>query len=164
MSTELDMRQRTIASSGVEASADAGVGAATTASSPRARVVFTIARIVLGLLFAVMGLNGFVLFLPPPPMSAIPHNAAVFSGAMFASHYMYLTSGAQVLAGVLLLLNRYVPFALVVLAAMLVNILTFHITMWPQTLFPLPLLAVVLWFLACWPLRHHFALLFRARV
>lgn len=120
-----------------------------------------IARLLLGLLFVVMGLNGFLLFLPPPP-TGIPHDAAAFSGAMFASHYVYMTSGAQILAGALLLVNRYVMFALVVLAGVLVNILTFHITMWPQSLVPLPILAVVLWFLAAWPLRAKFAALFAA--
>jgi uncharacterized membrane protein YphA (DoxX/SURF4 family) len=110
-----------------------------------------------------MGLNGFLLFLPPPP-TGIPPNAMAFSGAMFASHYVYFTSGVQLLAGLLLLVNRFVPFAVVVLAAVLVNILAFHITMWPQTLFPLPILAVVLWFLTAWPLRERFAPLFTARV
>lgn len=120
-----------------------------------------IARLLLGLLFVVMGLNGFLLFLPPPP-SGIPHNAEVFSGVIFASHFVYMTSGAQILAGALLLVNRYVMFALVVLAGVLVNILTFHITMWPQSLVPLPIVAVILWFLTAWPLRKKFAALFAA--
>jgi putative oxidoreductase len=127
------------------------------------KIVSTAARLLLGLLFFVMGLNGFLLFIPPPP-TGIPHNAMAFNEAMFASHYVYMTSGVQALAGLLLLVNRYVPFTLIVLAAVLVNIVTFHITMWPQTLFPMPLLAVVLWFLTAWPLRTYFAPLFAARV
>ncbi|MFN2450305.1 MAG: hypothetical protein ABR508_11060 [Candidatus Baltobacteraceae bacterium] len=123
----------------------------------------TIARLLLGLLFVVVGVNGFLLFMPPRP-TGIPPNAAAFSGAMFASHYMYVTAGTQVLAGILLLVNRYVPFAIVVLAAVLVNILAFHLTMWPQTLFPMPVLAVILWFLTAWPLRAHFAPLFARTV
>lgn len=118
---------------------------------------------LLGLLFFVVGLNGFLLFMPPPP-TGIPHNAMTFNEAIFASHYVYMTSGVQVLAGLMLLINRYVPFALVVLAGVLVNIVTFHITMWPQTLFPMPILAVILWFLTAWPLRTYFAPLFAARV
>jgi hypothetical protein len=109
-----------------------------------------------------MGLNGFLLFMPPPA-TGIPANAATFSGILFSTHYMYVTMGAQLLAGVLLLINRYVPFALIVLAAVLVNILTFHITMWPQTLFPMPIVALVLWFLTAWPLRAEFAPLFAAK-
>jgi putative oxidoreductase len=128
------------------------------------KMVWTVSRVLLGLLFAVMGLNGFLLFMPPPPASAMPANVVAFNGAMFASHYMYMTSGAQLLAGVLLLANRYVPFALVVLAGILVNILTFHVTMWPQTIFPLPIIALILWFLTAWPLRPYFAPLFTARI
>ncbi len=127
------------------------------------KIASTTARVLLGLLFAVVGLNGFLLFMPPPP-TGMPPNAAAFTAVTNASHYIYLVSGAQLLAGILLLVNRYVAFALVVLAAVLVNILTFHITMWPQTIFPLPIVAVILWFLTCWPLRAHFAKLFAAKL
>jgi putative oxidoreductase len=120
------------------------------------------ARIVLGLIFVVLGLNGFLLFMPPPPH--IPGNAGAFSGAMFASHYVYFTSGAQVLGGALLLVNRYVPLALIVLAGVVLNILAFHLTMWPQALVPFPVLVVVCWFVVAWPLRAHFAPIFTAKV
>ncbi|MDQ6933166.1 MAG: hypothetical protein M3160_08305 [Candidatus Eremiobacteraeota bacterium] len=83
---------------------------------------------------------------------------------MMTSHFMYLVSGVQVIAGVLLLRNQYVPLALVLLAAMIVNILTFHITMMPSTLFPMPIVALALWFFISWPLRSHFAPLFVRRV
>jgi putative oxidoreductase len=122
------------------------------------RIVVLVARILLGLTFTVFGLNGFLLFIPPPPH--IPGNAGAFSGAMMASHYVYLTAGAQVLGGVLLLSNQYVPLALVMLAAVIVNILAFHITMWPQSLVPFPVLVTILWFVVAWPLRAHFAPLF----
>lgn len=125
------------------------------------KIAATVARVLLGVLFAVMGLNGFLLFMPPPP-TGIPATAAAFSGAMFSSHYMWMTSGVQLLAGVLLLANRAVFFALIVLAAVLVNIITFHITMWPQSLIPMPIIAVILWFVAGWPLRKEFFRLFSA--
>jgi putative oxidoreductase len=121
------------------------------------KMVVAGARILLGLIFVVFGLNGFLLFLPPPPPSALPHNAAVFSAVMWATHYTYVPSAAQVLGGLFLLLNRYVPLALVILAGVIVNILTFHITMMPQALFPMPILVVILWFITAWPLRGHFA-------
>lgn len=91
------------------------------------KIAAAVARILLGILFVIMGL-------------------------------------VQVLAGVLLLLDQYVPLALIVLAAVLVNILTFHVTMMPQALFPMPIVAVILWFLTAWPLRRHFALLFARKV
>ncbi len=126
------------------------------------RIVVLVSRLLLGLMFAVFGLNGFLLFMPPP--AHIPGNAGAFSGAMMSSHYVYLTTGAQLLCGVLLLINRYVSLALVVLAAIIVNILTFHITMWPQSLVPFPILVTVLWFIVAWPLREHFAPLFVRKV
>lgn len=126
------------------------------------RIVVFVSRLLLGLTFGVFGLNGFLLFMPPP--AHIPGNAGAFSGAMMSSHYVYLTAGAQVLGGVLLLINRYVPLALVVLAAIIANILTFHITMWQQAIIPFPVLVTVLWFIVAWPLRTHFAPLFVRKV
>lgn len=125
------------------------------------KIAALIARVLLGLLFVFVGLNGFLLFIPPPP-NGLPHNAVVFNTVMFETHYVYMTSGVQVIAGLLLLVNRFVMFALIVLAAVLVNILTFHITMWPQALLPMPIVALVLWFIVAWPLRERFAPLFSA--
>jgi putative oxidoreductase len=125
------------------------------------KIVSTIARILLGIMFVVMGINGFLLFMPPPPV--LPELMTQFSTAMFASHYMWMTSGVQVICGVLLLFNRYMLLTIVVLAAVLVNIITLHITMYPQGL-PMAFVAVILWFLAAWPLRAQFAPLFAAKV
>jgi len=115
-------------------------------------------------MFVVAGVNGFLLFLPPPPPSMMPPVVVQWNGAMFATHYVWMTSGFQVLAGILLLVNRYVLVALIILAGVLVNILTFHISMWPQTLFPLPIVVVILWFLTCWPIRDRFAPLFISKL
>jgi uncharacterized membrane protein YphA (DoxX/SURF4 family) len=84
----------------------------------------SIARVVLGLTFLVFGLNGFLHFLPQPPMSGPPAN---FAGALFATGYMFpLIKGTEVVAGLLLLSNRYVPLALAILAPVVVNIVAFH--------------------------------------
>jgi len=116
----------------------------------------TIARILLGLIFLVLGLNGFFFFMPTPPMEGL---ASIFFTTMINSHFGILVFGVQVIAAIMLLIDRYVPLALVALAAVLANILTFHITMLPAGL-PLPLFTTLCWFLTAWPLRHHFALLF----
>lgn len=126
------------------------------------KTTYTIARILLGILFGVLGFNGFVMVIPAPHY--IPPLAVQFAGAMYVSHYQWVVFGAQVIAGLLVLFNRYVPFALFVLAAVLVNVLTFHITMWPQALFPMPIVAVVLWFLTAWPIRKQFAPFFVKKV
>jgi hypothetical protein len=124
-------------------------------------VVSTVARILLGAIFVVFGLNGFLLFFPPPP--TLPPVMTAFSTAMFASHYVWMTSAVQVICGVLLLANRYVLLVTVVLAAVLVNILTLHITMYPVGL-PPAILATILWFLMAWPLRSRFAWLFASKL
>jgi uncharacterized membrane protein YphA (DoxX/SURF4 family) len=119
------------------------------------KIVALVARVLLGLIFFVFGLNGFLQFIPVPP--GLPQPVMAFTQVLMSTHYIYLTAGTQVLCGALLLINRYVPLALVILAAVIVNILTVHITMFPQTLFPMPILVVILWFLVAWPLRASFA-------
>ena len=103
-----------------------------------------IARYLLGLTFLVFGLNGFFHFIPQPPPTGV---ALQFFIAVSASHFMAAIFAIQLLSGALLLLNRYVPLALALLAAVIFNILVFHITMAPSGL-PLALFVTVLWLLA----------------
>ena len=93
------------------------------------KVVVTIVRVLLGLVFFVFGLNGFLHFMPnPPPTPA----AGEFFGALIKTGYMFtLVFGPQVLGGALLLLNIAVPFALVILAPVVVNIIGFHLYLSP---------------------------------
>lgn len=126
------------------------------------RTTYIIARILLGFMFGVLGLNGFLYFIKPP--AYIPAAAATFATVMATTHFSYVVFGTQVIAGLLVLFNRYVPLALVVLAAVLVNVFAFHITMWPQALFPMPIIALILWFLTAWPIRAQFAPLFVKKV
>jgi len=86
----------------------------------------TFARVALGLIFVVCGLNGFLDFLPHPA-APIPEGALAFAGALMGSGYFFpLLKGTEVLAGVLLLSNRLVPLALVILAPVIINIFAFH--------------------------------------
>lgn len=134
------------------------------ARGPRTAVkaVSVAARILLGIMFVVFGFNGFVHFLPNPPY--IPPPAMTFAVTMAATHFAWFVFGVQVIAGMLVLLNRYVPFAIIMLGAVLANIFAFHITMWPQAIFPMPVIALVLWFLTAWPIRSQFAPLFAQKV
>ena len=100
-----------------------------------------IARVLLGLLFLVFGLNGFLHFIPAPPPSGL---AGQFIGAMFVSHYLNVIFALQVVAGALLLANRFVPAALAILAPMLVNIALFHAFMAPSGYAP-AVVAFALW-------------------
>lgn len=84
-----------------------------------------VARILLGLIFTVFGLNGFLNFLPMPPM---PEAAGAFAGALAATGYMFpLIKGIEVITGLMLLAGFQVPFALLLLAPIVVNILAFHV-------------------------------------
>lgn len=124
------------------------------------RIVSTIARYLAGLIFLVFGLNGFLHFIPFPPPTGV---AAQFMGALFVSHYLVLIFGVQVIGGVLLLANRYVPLALTLLGPVLVNILAFHVLMAPAGL-PLAIFVTVLWALIFASVRPAFAPLFQSRL
>ena len=94
----------------------------TTATAPRSitRYAATAARVLLGLVFFVCGLDGFLHFLPQPtePPS---EGAMALAIALMKSGYMFpLIKGTEVAAGALLLANRFVPLALVVIASVLV--------------------------------------------
>ena len=94
----------------------------------------TIARVLLGLMLAVLGLNGFLNFIPPPATPP-PESAMAFAMALMKTGYMMpLIKGTELLAGLLLLLNRFVPLALVLLAPVLVNIVAFHAFLAPTGL------------------------------
>jgi hypothetical protein len=87
----------------------------------------------MGLIFLVMGLNGFLNFLPQP--ATMPEGAVAFSVALMKTGYMLpLLMGTQVIVGVLLLANRFVPLALAVLAPIVVNIFAFHAFLAPSGL------------------------------
>src|SRR5712691_10689452 len=89
--------------------------------------------------------------------------AGQFMGALYASHYLWVIFAFQVAAAVLLLVNRYVPMAVAVLAPVIVNILVFHALMAPSGL-PLALFVAVLWAMIFFEVRSAFAGLFQSRL
>jgi putative oxidoreductase len=118
-----------------------------------------ICRILLGVIFLIFGLNGFLNFIPAPPPSGV---AGQFFGALFVSHYILAVFGLQVVAGVLLLVNRFVPLALAILAPILVNIALFHASMAPQGYAP-AIVAIALWGILFQRERVAFSGLFAAK-
>jgi len=108
------------------------------------KIVAVIARYLLGLMFTVLGLNGFLNFVhQPPPTNPL---AIQFFAAISASHFAAFFFAVQVLGGLLLLFGFFVPLALTLLAAELYNILAFHLTMAPGSVVP-ALVACVFWIL-----------------
>jgi putative oxidoreductase len=123
------------------------------------RIAAVIARYLAGVIFLVMGLNGFLHFIPLPPPTGV---AGQFMGALYVSHYLWVIFGFQVLGGLLLLVNRYVPLAVAILAPVLVNILTFHVLMAPAGL-PMALFVAILWTLIFIEVRPAFWGVFESR-
>jgi hypothetical protein len=119
-----------------------------------------IARYLAGVTFLVFGLNGFLNFIPLPPPGGV---AGQFMGALYVSHYLWVIFGFQVIAGVLLLVNRYVPLAVAVLAPVIVNILAFHALMAPGGL-PLAIFVTLLWAIIFIDVRPAFSGLFQSRL
>jgi len=97
------------------------------------RIATVVTRVLTGLLFATTGLNGFLMFMPAPDPSTMAPAGVAFSGALYATGYMLqLASGVQLVSGVLLLIGRFVPLALAMLAPMVVNIFLFHVFLEPS--------------------------------
>src|SRR5258706_12680625 len=84
-------------------------------------------------------------------------------GALYASHYLWVIFAFQVVAGILLLANRYVPLAVAVLAPVIVNILVFHALMAPSGL-PLAVFVIVLCAVIFVDEQPAFAALFQSRL
>ncbi len=87
------------------------------------KYVILAVRVLLGAGFLFFGLNILLHFLPQPPIAG---DAGTFAVILAQHHWMNFVGVIQVIAGVLLLVNRYVPLALALLAPLLVNILLFH--------------------------------------
>jgi putative oxidoreductase len=123
------------------------------------RIVSVVARYLAGVIFLVFGLNGFLNFIHMPPPQG---TAAQFMSALYVSHYLWVIFAFQVVAGALLLVNRFVPLAVAILAPVLVNILTFHALMAPSGL-PLAVFVAVLWAAIFISVRPAFSGLFQSR-
>jgi putative oxidoreductase len=128
--------------------------------NPVMRTLSAIARYLAGVIFLIFGLNGFLNFLPLPSPGGV---AGQFMGALYVSHYLWVIFAFQVVAAVFLLVNRYVPLAVAILAPVIVNILVFHALMAPSGL-PLALFVAVLWALMFANVRPAFAGLFQSRL
>ena len=115
-----------------------------------------IARILLGIIFLVFGLNGFLHFLPQPEM---PQAAVAFFGALAATGFMLPTLFAtQVVGGALLLLGM-VPLGVLILTPVIVHIVEFHVFLAPAGL-PLAVVVATLAIFLAWTHRQAYRPLF----
>jgi hypothetical protein len=124
------------------------------------KIITLVARLLLGLMFLVLGLNGFLGFLNMGPMPT--GLAGQFMAALFVSHYYWVVAGLQVIGGALLLVNRFVPLALVLLGPVIVNILCYHAFL-NHAGAPLAIVATVLWLIVFYAKRQYFSGIFVQR-
>ncbi|MGA3082825.1 MAG: hypothetical protein ABSD44_15845 [Terracidiphilus sp.] len=125
------------------------------------KIVATIARLLLGLMFLVFGLNMFHNFIPMGPMPT--GLAGQYMAALFAAHYFYVVGAIMVLSGSLLLVNRFVGLGLTLLGPVLFNILVYHLLMNPGGI-GMGAFATLLWLLVSWEHRIVFERLFASRL
>jgi putative oxidoreductase len=124
------------------------------APSRAMKILTIIARVLLGLIFVFFGSNAFLRFLPMPPLPE--GTAGLYLKAFFDSGYVYVIGGMQVIGGLLLLIGRFVPLGLTILAAIIFNIWAFHILMAPEG-FPPAIVVTLLELFLVWRYRENFA-------
>jgi hypothetical protein len=112
-------------------------------------------RVLMGFIFFVTGLNGFLNFLPQPS-TPMPEGATAFASALMKTGYLFqLISATQLIVGALLLSNRFVPLALTLIAPIVVNILAFHLFLAPSGI-GLAVIILVLELYLAWIYRRAF--------
>ena len=124
------------------------------------RILTLIARLLLGLMFVVLGLNGFLNFLNMGPMPS--GLAGQFIVALAVSHYFWVVAALQIAGGALLLVNRYVPLGLVLLGPVIVNIILYHVFLNPSGA-GLAIAAAILWGIVFYSHRQAFSGIFVQR-
>jgi|SRR5579883_104643 len=131
------------------------------AKTSACRIATAIVRVLLGLLFLVFGLNGFLNFIPAP--KDLPPDMITVSAGLMKGGYLSVVAGAEIIVALLLLTNRFVPLALALLAPIIVGILTFHIAIARGTIGPGIVVLVMELYLA-WAYRSAFGPMLRAKV
>lgn len=127
-----------------------------------ARIGAAVARVLLGLIFFVFGLGALLNLFPAPPPEALPPKLVAFDAGLRSSYLFELIKGTEAAMGLLLLLNRFVPLALVVLAPIVLNIVLVHVLLAPSGLFMAALVLGLELYLA-WVHRRAFAPLLVSR-
>jgi hypothetical protein len=127
------------------------------------RHIPTVVRILMGLPLLVFGLNGFFNFIPPPP-TPLPEGAMAFATALMKTGYMLQLIGAtQFIVGLFLLVNRFVPLALVLFAPFIVNSLAFHVFLERSGL-PMAIIFLALELYLAWVYRAAYGPILTAKV
>ena len=124
------------------------------------KIATLVARALIGLIFVVFGLNGFLQFIPLPEL---PGQASEFMGILFGSGIGAVVKLLEVVGGGLLLasivLNRFAPLALTILVPIVVNISLFHLLLAPEGM-AMPVVLVALSGFPLYAYKDNFAGIF----
>lgn len=104
------------------------------------KYVILVSRLLLGLIFLVFGANNVLHFLHMPLPTG---DALTWFGIMAAHGWMSFVGVIMIIAGLLLLVGRFVPLALLLLAPVITNILLYHALLWPHGYIPGIIVAVL---------------------
>ena len=125
-------------------------------------IIVISARVLLGLIYFVFGLNFFFHFIPTPPSTMSPEAESFTTGLFKAGYFFPFLKGLEVIAGVLLLAGLFVPLTLVVLAPISINILLFHTLLVPNgAVMGIAILALNLYL--AWAYRDSYKPLFHSK-
>ncbi len=124
------------------------------------KIAAILARVLLGLVLFVFGLNFYLNFLPQPPLG--PQGLAFIMSLVQSGYVMTLVKVIEVVCGALLLTGFYVPFALVLIAPVLANIVGFHTMLEPSGA-PMAYVLLVLWAFLVWAHRGYYRTVFVAK-
>ena len=124
------------------------------------KIATIVAQVLVGLVFVVFGSNGILNFLHAPPLP--PGQGADFARIMQDSHYTIFVGAVQVIGGLLLLVNRFVPLGLTLLGPVIVNILLFHGLLMHQGWQP-GVVVAILWIFLFFRYKANFAGIFAAK-
>jgi uncharacterized membrane protein YphA (DoxX/SURF4 family) len=117
------------------------------------------ARVLLGLIFAVFGLNGFFNFIPTPEMNEA---AGSLLGAFVATGYfMVVVKLVEITSGLMILTGRFLPLGLILLAPVSVNIMLFHIFL-DQSGLPMAVFIIAMQLFLAWAYRDSFSSVLQA--
>lgn len=96
--------------------------------------VFTVIRIIFGVLLAVFGANKFFNFMPAP--ENLPDAVMAYMTALMSTKTLYLVGAVELVSGLAFLFNKYGALMAVILMSVSINVILFHLTLDPVSIGP----------------------------
>jgi putative oxidoreductase len=125
------------------------------------KIASLIARILLGAIFVFGGSNHLFNFVPAQPLP--PGAAGQFLAGMIGTGYLDFIGVMEVVGGLLIIIQQFVPLGLTILGPIVVNILVFNALIMPKAL-PVAIVLILLWVVGAWPFRVVFFPLLQRKI